>query len=243
MNYIHFNIDTWLALSPSLVSKELWRSWSLANQEWPETTTPLPVDEIPTIFRRRMSVLCKLAIQTALSLSKNNDIDFIVFSSRHGELHRTVNILADILQGNDASPMAFSQSVHNTAAGLYTIVKKQAIPATSLAAGEHSLHSALIEAAAYLSEFPEHRVLVVDFDEPLPSPYGEFDVVDHQAFALGMVVTSGQQCQLSWQSVNTIQTENTVPKLPQTLDVIANLACEETSWQVLGRRKSWFWTR
>ena len=241
MNNIHFNIESWLALSPSLESKEQWRLWALADQEWPKTTSSLPVNEIPAVFRRRMSLLSKLAVQTALSLVKNNDIDFIVFSSRHGELHRTVKLLTDILHGEDASPMAFSQSVHNTAAGLLTIVSKKAIPATSLAAGEHSLHSALIEASAYLAENPEHRVLVVDFDQPLPEQYEEFDEMKYQAFSLGMVLTSGEQCHLSWQAALQANVERSEASLPQTLNVIAKLACDETSWQVAGQRYSWFW--
>lgn len=241
MNKIHFNIKSWLALSPSIESKEQWRLWALSDQKWPKNKGLLPVDEIPLIFRRRMSLLSKLALQTALSLIKNNDVDFIVFSSRHGELHRTVKILISVLSGDDASPMAFSQSVHNTAAGLLTIVSKKAIPATSIAAGEHSLHSALIEASAYLAENPNQRVLVVDFDEPLPEHYAEFDEMNYQAFALGMVLTSGEECHLSWQATPQVNVEYSEASLPQTLNVIAKLACDETSWQVVGQRYSWFW--
>nr|WP_322784239.1 beta-ketoacyl synthase chain length factor [Photobacterium obscurum] len=209
------------------------------EKKWPDTLAPVPVTDIPPMLRRRMSSLSKLAIQTAISLAKHNEIDFIIFSSRHGELHRTAKLLSEILQGEDASPIAFSQSVHNTAAGLFTIAVKKEIPVTSLAAGEHSLHSALIEASAYLAENPQHRILVVDFDEPLPQPYEAFDVKAHHGFALGMVVTSGRQYQLCWQAER--GTEDVSSKLPQTLDVIANLVRGHHSWTIAGQRTHWHW--
>ncbi|PSU35785.1 beta-ketoacyl synthase chain length factor [Photobacterium lutimaris] len=241
MGSIHFNIESWLSISPGLTTKEQWQSWALNNQEWPKISDPVPVYEIPVVFRRRMSLLSKLALQAALSLVKNDDVSFIIFSSRHGELHRTIKLLTDVLQGDDASPMGFSQSVHNTAAGLLTIVMKQQIPVTSIAAGEHSLHSALIEASAYLNEHPSHRVLVVDFDEPLPAPYGEFEETPHRAYALGMVLSGGDQYRVSWQGVKPNIPRQECIGLPQSLDVIAHLVCEDRKWRVSGQRADWFW--
>ncbi|WP_299019778.1 beta-ketoacyl synthase chain length factor [uncultured Photobacterium sp.] len=239
MNSVRFNIECWQALSPGLGDIDAWKAWVASEKQWPETLSPVPVTDIPPMLRRRMSSLSKMAIQTAISLAKDSDIDFIVFSSRHGELERTAKLLRDILQGEDASPIAFSQSVHNTAAGLFTIATKQAIPVTSLAAGEHSLHSAIIEASAYLAENPQHRILVVDFDEPLPAPYHSFEVKQHQAFALGLILSNGSQYQLSWQAGD--QSFPSSATLPQTLDVIANLVSGSHAWTIDGKRTQWHW--
>ncbi|PSW06876.1 beta-ketoacyl synthase chain length factor [Photobacterium lipolyticum] len=257
MNSVHFNIINWQALSPGLIDQAAWATWADNHQIWPETLVPVPSNLIPAVMRRRMSSLSKLAMQTAISLTQqipDRDIDYIVFSSRHGELTRTVKLLQDILNGEDASPTAFSQSVHNTAAGLYTISTRKAIPVASIGAGENTLHSALIEAAAYLAEYPSHNVLVVDFDEPLPSPYLQFDVGHYQGYALGMVLTGGDAYQLSWEPGSN-QTAVRPPQapfskeklskeqLPQSLDVIANLLSKNNTWSIAARRTHWHWKR
>ncbi|KLV01694.1 beta-ketoacyl synthase chain length factor [Photobacterium aphoticum] len=247
MNTVHFDIADWHALSPGLNTPQEWALWAVNNKTWPADPAPADFSAIPAMMRRRMSHLSKLAVQTAMTLMHDQSVDFIVFSSRHGELHRTVTLLQDVLRGDDASPIAFSQSVHNTAAGLFTIATKQAIPVTSIAAGEQSLHAALIEAAAYLAENPTHRVLVVDFDEPLPAPYGVFDGLLHQGFALGMILTHGNHIALRWQSSiqpSTQSADNAHDAgLPQTLSVISQLAQDKTAWSIAGRRQIWHWAR
>ena len=171
---VEFNIKGWLALSPGMNNNEHWQNWLDKSKLWSDEAEQVPADLIPPMMRRRMSHLSKIAVQTALQISQDKPVDYIVFASRHGELTRTVKLLEDIMNGGDASPMAFSQSVHNTAAGLFTIASKRATPVTSLAAVENSLSSALIEAYCYLAENPDHNVLLVDFDEPLPDDYSEY---------------------------------------------------------------------
>lgn len=239
MDKIRFNIECWQALSPGLMSVDDWKTWAAQGQCWPETVVAVPTPDIPAMLRRRMSSLSKLAVQTAIELSKDNNIDFIIFSSRHGEIQRTSKLLMDILQGKDGSPTIFSQSVHNTAAGLFTIAAKHEIASVAIAAGEHSLHSAMIEAYSYLSDNPNHRVLLVDCDDPLPVPYDQYDSKTYQRVALGMILSAGEQYTLRWQAKNRVDA-NTFNH-PQTLDVIANLACDHSSWKVTGQRMDWYW--
>ncbi|MGF1688554.1 beta-ketoacyl synthase chain length factor [Photobacterium japonica] len=240
MNKVRFDIADWHALSPGMANQSDWAAWAANGKAWPTDPAPVAVGDIPAMMRRRMSLLSKLAIQTAMTLVQSHSVDFIVFSSRHGELHRTVTLLQDVLRGDDASPIAFSQSVHNTAAGLLTIATKLAIPVTSIAAGEHSLHAALIDAAAYLAEHPTHRVLVVDFDEPLPVPYDIYEPQPHQGFALGMVITQGEQCTLRWQRAPSAASMVALEPL-QTLAVIAQLAQQAPAWSINGHRHHWHW--
>ncbi len=174
MKQINFTIAQWFALSAGLQSRQDWQQWADNQQTWPEALTKAPVQLIPAMMRRRMSSLSKLAVQSALQLVAEQEVDYIVFSSRHGELTRTASLLQDVIDGHDASPMAFSQSVHNTASGLFTIASKRAVPVNSIAACENSLPNAMIEAYAYLQQHPTHKVLLVDFDEPLPAPYEKF---------------------------------------------------------------------
>lgn len=242
MNLINFNIDDWIGLSPSLLTQSDWLAWSKNNQKWPGALTPVPANLIKPMVRRRMSSLSKLALQAALQISVDASIDYIIFASRHGELTRTVKLIEDILQGEDASPMAFSQSVHNTAAGLFTISANRATPVTSIAAVESTLHHALIEAAVYLQENPQHRVLVVDFDEPLPTQYEKYEQpVDYQGYAFAAILSHGDQFQLSWEKNN--QVEPLQPQRPQSLSVIDFVVKGAQQATIFDPRFAWYWKR
>ncbi|MBB1314304.1 MULTISPECIES: beta-ketoacyl synthase chain length factor [Aliivibrio] len=238
MAYANFNIIDWHAISTGLENRSDWLLWSESDFTWPEDGK-IPVDKIPAMARRRMSSLSKLAVQTALTLSEHNSIDYLVFASRHGELTRTTTLLEDILKGEDASPMAFSQSVHNTASGLFTISAKKPIPVTSIAAGENTFHSALVEAAAYLYENPDHNVLVVDFDEPTSSHYKEFETDTYQGYALGLILSSGQDISIAWNNKPSISSSS----LPHGLQCIANLVGSKDKWNVDSKSTQWTWTR
>ncbi|WP_299022492.1 beta-ketoacyl synthase chain length factor [uncultured Photobacterium sp.] len=239
MNTIRFNLVDWLALSPGLTDRDNWMTWASLDMTWPENPEPVPANLIPSMMRRRTSSQSKLALQTAISLTQDKEIDYIIFASRHGELNRLTTLQENILQGEDASPTLFSQTVHNTAAGLFTIATKRPTPVTSLASGQNTLHNALIEASAYLSETPESKVLVVDFDEPLPERYSQFDQGNYQGYALGLLLTSGSDYQISWE-------RNTEPKeqsAPFTLEVIRQFVGNENQWTISTTQQCWHWQR
>ena len=205
---ISFNIETWCAKSKGLHTHADWLSWAHTGQ-WPVEGV-LEVDRIPAMMRRRMSSLSKLAVQCAIELMEHPSIDYIVFSSRHGELLRSSELIKDIINGDDASPMAFSQSVHNTAAGLTTIATKQPIPVTSIAASSNTFHSAMIEAWSYLEEHPTHRVLLVDFDEPVPDIYQQYEDKQFCSYSLGLVLTHGDS--LAFPLLSSSHTHNDLPQ-------------------------------
>ncbi|MFT6925895.1 MAG: 3-oxoacyl-(acyl-carrier-protein) synthase [Psychromonas sp.] len=239
MNSINISITDWSALSPGLIERGDWLKWSKNNKHWPPTLAAAPDFLIPPMMRRRMSSLSKLALQCALQVSAQQKIDYIVFSSRHGELTRTVKLIEDIINGGDASPIFFSQSVHNTAAGLFTIAAKRATPATSLAAAENSLHYAVIEAGTYLQENPQDTVLLVNFDQPLPAPYQQFETNSYKGFALAMLLTTGDQLQLSWSK----NRDSVSAEYPQAFDFIEYLLNNEKHTSISSKRTNWIWAK
>ncbi|MBE1276915.1 beta-ketoacyl synthase chain length factor [Enterovibrio baiacu] len=242
MSSIQFNLQRLNALSPGLENTEAWESWCQQNHAWPEDAPAPRADAIPAMMKRRMSPISKLAVQVATELSRDEHIDFVVFSSRHGELQRTVTLLRDIQMGEPASPTAFSQSVHNTAAGLFTIATKTPVPATSLAAGEDTFHCALTEAAIYLSEHPEHRVLVIDFDAPIPEPYDAFEQQAFQPYALGLLLTKGDEIRIERHPMNGVNGGDTQEKaLPQGLAFYAHWLQSNTRFDIESTRQSWRW--
>lgn len=236
---MNFNLEKWTALSPGLSDKKDWLLWSANKKIWPDQLTPPPVNLIHPMMRRRMSSLSKLAVQSALQLSEQQQIDYIIFSSRHGELTRTVKLIEDIIQGDDASPMAFSQSVHNTASGLFTISSKRSVPVTSVASAENSLHSAFTEAYIYLQENPNNKVLLVDFDEPLPAPYECYEDNGYHGYALALLLTSGDQFQLTC----TKASHKTERQYPQAFDFIDYLLSDKKETQISSLRFNCNWKK
>ncbi|MFL7010686.1 3-oxoacyl-ACP synthase [Enterovibrio norvegicus] len=242
MSSIQFNLQRLNALSPGLENTEAWENWCQRNHAWPEGAPAPRTDAIPAMMKRRMSPISKLAVQVATELSRAEHIDFVVFSSRHGELQRTATLLRDIQMGEPASPTAFSQSVHNTAAGLFTIATKTPVPATSLAAGEDTFHCALTEATIYLSEHPEHRVLVIDFDAPTPEPYDAFEQQAFQPYALGLLLTKGDDIRIDRHPMNGINGGDTQEKdLPQGLAFYSQWLDQRTLFEIESTRQSWRW--
>ncbi|MDD1791866.1 beta-ketoacyl synthase chain length factor [Enterovibrio sp. ZSDZ42] len=238
MSSIQFNLRKLNALSPGLVNQEDWTNWSHLDYQWPEGENTPPASAIPAMMRRRMSAISKLAVQIATELIEHESVDFVVFSSRHGELQRTITLLNEIQAGQDASPTAFSQSVHNTAAGLFTIATKQAIPATSLSGGEDSFHYALTEAAIYLTENPKHKVLVVDFDAPLPEPYTPFNQYHVPPYAFGVIIEHGEQFTVSRSSASR---HDATLLLPQALAFYANVMNAAPTFVIQSSRQHWEW--
>ncbi|MFC1237662.1 beta-ketoacyl synthase chain length factor [Vibrio sp. F74] len=263
-NIIKFKVDEYHILSENITSTDDWNAW-LSDPEF-RSSVKAPVHHIPAMMRRRMSLLSKMSVQVALELIERHNIGYIVFSSRHGELPRTVELIKSILAGDDASPMAFSQSVHNTAAGLTTIAAKQAIPVTSLAASQDTFHQALIESFIYLSEKTEtceqteKKVLLVDFDAPLPAEYQEFEHEHFATYAFGIVLSSGEDYRITWQS-NTVPyndnnnmtkdeiqsipetNERTAASLPQSIKCLRHLLSDDHAWCITSSRTLWSWKR
>ena len=134
------------------------------------------LEQIPAMQRRRLSGIAKLALNSAIQSLNAESVDYIVWASQYGDEHKTLKILADVLQDQTPSPTQFSTSVHNAIAGLYSILCQDATPSTSLAA---SWSEALIEAYAWLKNTPKPnaRVLVVYYDEALPEIYQEFQLL------------------------------------------------------------------
>lgn len=242
-----FKRPQWYALSAQLVTEQDWRHWALDANYCSDQ--PLTKQHIPPMVRRRMSSLSQLAVQTALQLlSEHSSIDYLIFSSQHGELPRTVQLIQAILAGEDASPTYFSQSVHNTAAGLTTIIAKQAIPVTSLAAGDDSFHQAMIEAYAYLADNPESKVILVDFDEPLPEVYQPYRRSDFGGYALGLLLQAGTDFTLSWSASSRdepqpAQRDQAGLNLPQSMLWLREHLTEQPDWTITSSNKQWHWQR
>lgn len=202
----------------------------------------LNLPEVPAMVRRRMSRLSRMALRVAFDVAAGQQWPS-VFASRHGELHRTMELFAQLCQREPLSPMGFAQSVHNTASGLYAIVAANTQPSTLISAGPTTLMMALLEALA-LSRDLATPVLLVQADEPLPAAYRPF--VDEQELdlALALVVSSqpltcGERWQLSQQPAQP------TAELPRSLlwQLAAGLASGRDQFSCQHGGQRWEWQR
>jgi hypothetical protein len=148
----------------------------------------IPDEAIPPAHRRRMSALSRLAVQIGLEAANDTAPDHLVFCSQHGDLTRLREMLDDMARGAEVSPTAFSQSVHNASGGLYTIIAKSRAPVSSLASGASTFASGWIEAEGLLLKNPGRQVLLVCYDEPLPTEYLPYSTQRQCRYALGLLL-------------------------------------------------------
>ena len=114
----------------------------------------------------------------------------LVFASQHGELGYTVSLLRALAAEEPLSPATFSLSVHNSAAGLFSILRADRSESTALAAGDETLGHALLEGFCQLDADPGRPVLVVYADGPLPEEYRTFAEGPQESRALALLLSS-----------------------------------------------------
>lgn len=168
-------IEKYTAWCGNLRTTQDWQQWAKGNISHLDEDDLPALKQVPAMQRRRLSRFAKLTMQCVLDILTDEKEDLpCVFSSRHGDLHKTSKLIEDVAEKNDLSPTHFGLSVHNAVAGLYSIFSnnKQAMTATS--AGEDSFLMALIDGYAKLESQKLDKILVVYTDEVVPSKYSQY---------------------------------------------------------------------
>ena len=80
------------------------------------------VSFIPPMMRRRMTDLQKIAIGVAHHVAPENTDYQMVFASRYGEWQQTLKLIKQFHDDGEMSPAGFSNSVHNAAAGVFSVL-------------------------------------------------------------------------------------------------------------------------
>ena len=143
-----------------------WATWGKE-----EGSAQPQIGFIEPLVRRRLSFLDRIALHVANACVAEGEPVHLVFASRHGELARSAELLAQLAAGELPSPMSFSLSVLNAAAGLYGIARKDRSPATAVSSGEATFPLALVEASAQALKNPDAAVVLAFADEPPPEVY------------------------------------------------------------------------
>ncbi len=198
---------------------------------------------VPKMLKRRLSPLAKIVFCAALSCEKELGALPVVFSSTHGELDKSLKMMQTIEAGEEISPTLFSLSVHNAIAGLFSMAFKNKAQATVLAAGEEGLATAFIEAAGLFQE-GETEVLIVFYDEPLPSffPSAPYQVSAPTCALALKLVKKGAGQKITFQKGSQSGDEGEQPlQLPKLIDFLS--IQERQQLQIKTPRHSWHWEK
>jgi hypothetical protein len=233
------NIIDWHASAPGLDSVNDWKAWANIPARI-EQDAPLPAcTQLPMMTARRLQPGSRLAVNAGLTLLQRQQVDAIVFSSRHGELERNYKILSAIAAQQTPSPTDFAMSVHNAAVGNLTIVGKAPLVSSSVSAGIDTFQQALIEVAT-LHQAGYQHVLLVDFDGSIPSFY-EGDIPRQMPcypWALALLLTPGKTLSCQMTAVTTADE----PDMPQALQFLHGWLSDAGQFTIDGACRRWQWS-
>ncbi|GGP21762.1 beta-ketoacyl synthase chain length factor [Silvimonas iriomotensis] len=234
MDALQFGLESWAAWAPDLTSAQAWQDWAAqgAPARAPEGAEP-GVAGMPPMLRRRAQRLGRMALEV-LYQSEADSAANIVFASRFGEIQQSTALLRELARSHAVSPQAFSMSVHNAVAGLYTIARKEPARVMALAAGTQTAQAGLFEAAMQVTDGAP-RVRLVFCDEPLPALYSPFAEPETPAFAIMLTLVPGDDYALSWQLEEAASDANALDVLRFVLTEAPQLSLTKSGW-VMTRR-------
>jgi hypothetical protein len=231
----------WSAWDPGIYTKNSEKN-NYPEQLIPEVRIEVP-DWIPKALKRRLSPLAKAVITVADKCLKESEPLPAVFSSTHGEVNKSLAMLNAIQAGVEISPTAFSLSVHNAIAGLFSMGYANRLEISVIAPGQEGIASAFIEALGLLHEGVK-EVLLVLYDEPIVDfyPLSPFKLNAPTACVLALkIALAGEGQPLRFWRMPQTQDDGEQPLQLQAF--LRFLLSEDTSLTLGNHRHSWKWDK
>ena len=180
-------LNDWASAVPVLRGDLPWQPAALV----PRASALLPANE-----RRRAPLAVRLAFAAGEDAMSPSGFDpsqwATVFTSSDADtpiIHRIGSALAEA--SRIVSPTDFHNSVHNAAAGYWSIAARCRLPSTSLSAWDESFAAGLVEAATMaLTEGLD--VLLIAYDIPPPVPLAACRAITEPA-AIALTLTAAPQ--------------------------------------------------
>ncbi len=171
----------------------------LADHE-PCEAAPPPPSMLSATERRRTSLAVRLALHAAQEACAMSGLEpgtlRAVFGTSNGDGAVMHAILESIATGEGhVSPTQFHNSVHNAAAGYWTIGTGSRQPATCIGCHDTTAGMALLSAAAEI-QVEQVPVLLCVYDLPLPEPLHAKRPVQH-GFAAALVLAPASDAVLA----------------------------------------------
>lgn len=183
---------------------ENWKELT-ENPDYVIPTTPIADQPkglgqcLPATERRRATSVTRLALDLAMEAvgDRNTDDLSAVFSSSGGEVTVVHQIFSMLAEGDTAlSPTAFHNSVHNAAAGYWSIASRSPYTADSLCAFDDSFGAGLAECCLRYAE-GQRNLLLVTYDIPPPHPISLHREI-HNAVGGSLLLGANNTQPLAW---------------------------------------------
>lgn len=176
-----------------------------------------------------------MALCTAWACVEGLESVEFVFASRHGDLERTLELLTALGKDDMLSPTAFSLSVHNSTAGLFSIARGDRARATAMAAGADTLCMGILEGATMIGEGVS-RVLVCYADDAVPAPYQRYLIEgeERHPFAVSLLLAPASEAPLSCRLVRDSVAASEAPETS-----LMRFLVDGAPGTVLGRDQPW----
>jgi hypothetical protein len=194
---------------------------------------------VPKLLQRRLTPLAKAVFAVADRCINTDEALPVVFSSAHGELSKSLEMLKAIQAGEELSPTAFSLSVHNAIAGLFSIAYDNHQEITVIASGQEGIAPAFIDALGILHESAA-AVLVILYDEPVTDfyPISPFNLSASPCVLALRIALSGEGLPLSLNRAT--EFHDTGEHSVQLLTFLKFLLTDNTQALSLG---NWIWCK
>jgi hypothetical protein len=198
---------------------------------------------VPKMLQRRLSPLAKAVLNSSEKCIVKDEQIPIVFSSTHGEICKSLEMLIEIQAGNEVSPTAFSLSVHNAIAGLFSIINANQQEITVIAPGQEGIAPAFLEGLGILQEGAD-AVLLVLYDQPIADfyPVNPFNLNAENTCALTLrIALSGKGIPLQLRRTSIVSDDGEQPI--QLLAFLRFLVGNENILILGNRGSSWRWQK
>jgi hypothetical protein len=239
----------WSAWAPSaegapIASGAEWERWARAPVPVGASGQP-EVAFLPAPVRRRATRLTRLVLEAAFACTDEAERREVrtVFASRHGAIHVAMEIVEAIGRHEPVSPLAFSHSVHNTQAGLFSIAAGNREASSSIAAEADGFGHGFLDALLHLEREPGRPVLLVVADEPVPRTLLHLVDEPHAVYAVALLLASaGEGTPLEF-SLEASRAPRKAREWPDALEFVRFLASGAPELTLETGRRSWRWRR
>ncbi|MDD5322869.1 MAG: beta-ketoacyl synthase chain length factor [Methylococcales bacterium] len=237
-----FVLSKWNAWASGINDIDDWLNWSKKDLALQQEKAVIP-DSVPKMLQRRLSPLAKAVFNSANKCIVTGEQIPTVFSSAHGEIYKSLEMLKAIQADDEVSPTAFSLSVHNAIAGLFSIVYSNQQEITVIAPGQEGIAPAFIEGLGILQEGAD-AVLLVLYDEPIADfyPVSPFNLNADKTCALTLrIALTGEGLPLQFSRSSMTRDDGELPI--QLFAFIRFLLAEDRSLSLGNGEHSWRWQK
>lgn len=241
---IRFGISRIEAWAPGVTTADQWQEWAAGTREIGVEGEP-SLSQMAPMLRRHAGRLGRLACSVAYDVLDDTSVSPpVVFSSRYGEVNRSVDLLTSLVQQQELSPANFGMSVHNAVPGLFSMARKDTANSIAIAGGDESAEYGVLESCSLLADgAPE--VLLVVADCPLPDVYAQFGDTASHAFGWAALLSTRVPSvfTLSWDDVDVSTVAPATLPEPGALEVLTVLQGNRPHLTRTVGPRQWQWLR